>query len=100
MQAGNVGSLEPTNVNKLKLPVIALPEFSNSKGESLEKFIFAFESIIEKHLLSPYEKFIYLRGQLHNGPRALVDSLSPNEQTYKCAKDLLAEAFAFQLTQK
>ena len=46
------------NGNKLRLPVISLPIFSNNKDESLEKFLFNFESIISKHNLSECEKFI------------------------------------------
>ena len=88
------------NANKLKLPTVSLPEFSNEKGDSLEKFLFSFESIIGKHGLSEYEKFIYLKGQLHKGPLALINSLEPAEQTYDSAKSLLTQAFACPLTQK
>ena len=90
----------PLNINKLKLPTVSLPEYSNLKGESLEKFLFTFESIITKHGLSDYEKFIYLKGQLRKGPLSLVNSLEPAEQTYDSAKALLGQAFACPLTQK
>ena len=86
--------------NKLSLPTISMPIFSNDKSDSLEKFFFAFESIIGKHNLSEYEKFVYLQGQLRKGPHALVDSLDPINQTYDKAKQLLTDAFASPLTQK
>lgn len=85
--------------NKVKLPVIALPEFSNGKGESLEKFLYSFESIISKQNLSFYEKFVYLKGQLRRAPRTLIESLDNCDQTYDKAKRLLTEAFASPLTQ-
>ena len=86
--------------NKLKLPDVALPIFSNDKKDSLERFLYSFESIVDKHVLSSYEKFIYLKGQLRGSPRTLVESLSTNEQNYDKAKDLLTEAFASKVTQK
>lgn len=86
--------------NKLKLPTISLPEFSNDKKESLERFIYAFESIVNKHNLSEYEKFIYLKGQLRKGPLTLTNSLDSRHQTYQNAKELLFEAFGSALTQK
>ena len=86
--------------NKVKLPVISLPEFSNEKGESLEKFLYSFEAILNKHKLSPYEKFVYLKGQVRKAPFTLIDSLDISDQTYDNAKQLLAEAFASPLAQK
>ena len=86
--------------NKLKLPEIALPEYSNSKSCSLERFLYSFESINDKHSLSPYEKFVYLRGQLRGAPRILIDSLDSSEQSYDSAVELLTEAFASTITQK
>ena len=88
------------NRSKLKLPTVSMPVFSNDKNESLERFLHAFESIIKKHKLSDYEKFIYLKGQLNKGPKALVNSLDVNDQAYSIAKDLLIEAFASPVTQK
>ena len=86
--------------NKLKLPAVSLPEYSGEKSESLERFFHGFESILEKHPLSNYEKFLYLKGQLHKGPKALVSSLEPTEQTYESAKELLTKAFAYPVTQR
>lgn len=85
---------------KLKLPEVPLPEFSNAKFQSLEKFFYNFESIVNKHNISSYEKFVYLRNQLSKSPRVLVDSLDIQEQSYENAKELLEKAFASTLTQK
>ena len=54
IQIGNPGS-------KLKLPTIPLTEFKNAKGDDLQKFLQAFELVIDKHDPSQYEKFLYLR---------------------------------------
>ena len=86
--------------SKLKLPHIALPEFSHNKRDNFEKFIYGFESIISKLNLSDYERFMYLKNQLRGGPLALVNSLEVEQQTYESAKDLLTEAFASPPTQK
>ena len=80
----------PTRVN---LPQITLPTFGNLKEENLTKFLLSFESIIQKHNLSPYEKFIYLKNQLSGGPLALINSLEATRQQYDEAKTLLQEAF-------
>ena len=91
----------PFTVNtKLRLPEIPFPKFSNSIGEDFEKFIYSFESIINKHNLPSYEKFIYLRNQLSKAPRVLVDSLDIDEQTYETAKALLIRAFSSDVTRK
>ena len=103
----NVSTIEFTpldshdnNSNKIKLPQIQLPEFHDYKVQSLEIFLHSFESIISKHKLSSYEKFIYLKGQLKNSPRALVESLDSDEQSYETAIELLVQAFGSSLTQK
>lgn len=72
-------------VNKLKLPVVTLPEYSNSSVDSLEKFFYEFESIIDKHKLSSYEKFVYLKEQLHDSAKVLIDSMSATKQKYETA---------------
>ena len=81
---------EPKN---FELPKIPLPTFSNGKDEIFRKFISGFEAVINKHRLTSYEKFIYLRRQLDKGPKVLVDSLDVDQQLYETAKDLLSEAF-------
>lgn len=86
--------------HKLKLPEVPLPVFSSKKDESLKKFLRSFESIISKHNLSSYEKFIYLRSQLSGGPRVLIDSLDVDQQSYETAKTLLEQAFDCTLTAK
>ena len=60
-----LGNLEELlNSHKLTLPEVPLPEFGNEPGESLEKFLRLFESIIDKHKLTSQEKFMYLHWDL------------------------------------
>ena len=87
-------------LNQVKLPVISLPVFSNLKSESLERFFHGFEAIMEKQIISPYEKFMYLKGQLSKAPLALINSLDSTSQTYEAAKKLLCDAFASKLSQQ
>ena len=86
--------------NSVKLPTVPLPTFSNSRDDNLKKFFRSFESIIDKHCLNDYEKFVYLRGQLSGGPKTLIDSLDVDNQSYHKAKDLLEKAFDCKLTAK
>jgi len=86
--------------SKLNLPNLPLPEFSSAKTECLEKFLYGFESIVDKHNLGQYEKFIYLTKQLRGNALTLVQSLSAREQSYDIARDLLIQAFASPLNQK
>ena len=86
--------------SKLRLPEVPFPKFSNSAGDDFDKFIFSFESIIEKHNLPSYEKFIYLRNQLSKAPRVLIDSLDVDEQSYEVAKSLLIKAFSSDIVRK
>ena len=79
--------------NKLKLPNIPLPEFSNEKGDNIQKFFRAFEAIINKHNISGYEKFMLLKNQVSNAPRKLIESLDIDQQSYVNAKELLLQAF-------
>ena len=46
--------------NKLKLPELPLPSFSNNEGERLIQFFINFEAIIDKYDLSNFERYIYL----------------------------------------
>ena len=90
----SVGGNTPSLVqNKLKLPQVPLPEFSNRKGENLRNFFLSFESIIDKHRLSSFEKYVYLSKQLSNAPKILVDSLDIENKLYENAKELLEQAF-------
>ena len=92
--------VNPQTHKSLKLPEVALPQFSNEKDQCLDKFFHSFEGIIDKHSLSSYEKFVYLRNQLSKSPRVLIDSLDVKEQCYVKAKELLQKAFGSTLTQK
>jgi len=85
---------------KLKLPQVPLPTFSNANNESLRKFLRSLECILGKHNLTSYAKFVYLRNQLSDGPRALVDSLDVEEQSYEVAKTLLEKAFDNKIVAK
>jgi hypothetical protein len=49
---------------RLQLPEVALLTYSNRKEKNLEKFFYNFESIVGRHLLSDYEKFLYIKNQL------------------------------------
>ena len=85
---------------KLKLPNVPLPTFSNEKGEYITKFFKSFEAIVDKHNLSDYEKYLYLKNQLSKAPLKLVESLDVDKQSYVTAKTLLNEAFDATLTGK
>ena len=60
--------------NRLKLPQVPMPEFSNAKGENFQKFIQGFEAIVNQHNLSDYAQFVYLGKQLSGAPKILIDS--------------------------
>ena len=90
----------PNNSSKLRLPAVDLPTFSGDKSDNLEKFFHSLESMLSKHPLSEYEKYVYLVNQLRNAPKLLVNSLDIGDQTYIKAKELLEQAFASPLTQK
>lgn len=47
--------------NQLKLPQIPLPSYNHREGESLERFLTEFETIMSKFSLSAYERFIFLK---------------------------------------
>ena len=86
--------------NKLKLPEIPLPTYSNLKDETLNQFLSNFESIINKYSLSEYEKFVFLKRQLNAEPLTLINSLTGSDQSYAKAVVLLREAFADLTTQQ
>ena len=101
-----VGNVSPesnssqSHSNKLRLPEVPLPEFSNGTGECLQSFFVKFESIVSQHRLSSYEKFMYLKRQLKNEPLLMIDSLDASSQNYESAKELLSDAFENSITQK
>lgn len=85
---------------RLKLPEVPLPYYSNDKGETLDYFLKAFESVIDKYSLSTYEKFILLKRQLKGAPLTLINSLGISEQSFEHARDLLEKAFSSETTKK
>ena len=99
VQSANVSS-ETGVKNKLKLPEIPLPTFSNKEGENLIQFFLNFESIILKYTLSDYERFIYLEKQLFGDALTLIKSLTGSKRSYATAKDLLNRAFARPIKRK
>ena len=94
------GDNNPVRSSILKLPEMPLPKFSNEKGESLTNFISSFEGVINKHNLSTYEKFVYLKRQLSGEPLILISSLEESKQSYENGTDLLKKAFACEFSQK
>ena len=100
MLEDNQRSVPHTDRTSLKLPKVPLPTFQNAINENLKKFLRSFESIVNKHNLTSYEKFIYLKNQLAGGPRTLVDSLDVEKQNYETAKQLLEKAFDCKQTAK
>ena len=88
------------NSKSLKLPYVELPQFSNLKGDNLSDFFRSFEAIMAKHNISEYEKFVLLKKQVSGGARALVDSLQPEQQEFKFAKELLSTAFDSTISSK
>lgn len=85
---------------KLKAPIAPLPTFSGEPTESLERFLNAFEAVVDKYSYSPYEKFIILRKQTLGRARILLNSIEATKESYDDAKDLLKEAFASPIVQK
>ena len=79
--------------NNLKLPHVPLPEFSNKKGDNIQKFFRSFEAMIDKHKLTGFEKYMFLRKQLSDAPKNLIESLDVDQQSYVNAKQLLLQAF-------
>lgn len=86
--------------NKLKLPELPLPTYSNSKNETLASFLNSFHSVIAVYNLSSYEKFVFLKKQLRAEPLLLVQSLDISSQSYESAVELLTRAFASDISQK
>ena len=82
-----------SNHSSLQLPKVNLPKFNNPKVQDLTKFFKEFESIINKHNISSYEKFIHLKDCLDSSPRILIEGLDTTQQNYEEAKQLLQKAF-------
>ena len=100
VNSDNVPITDRTLSNRLKLPEVPLPEYSNGKSETLDYFLRTFTSIVEKHSLSSYEKFVLLKNQLKGEPLYLVNSLDVAEQSYENAESLLKRAFASEVCKK
>ena len=79
--------------NRLSLPKIPLPQFSNHETEDIQNFLKSFEYILEKQNLNSFEKFMYLRGQLSGSARAIIESIDMKDRSYESAKQLLIDAF-------
>lgn len=86
--------------NHLKPPIVPLPKYSGLEGESLERFLTSFETIINKYNLPSYEKFILLKQQISGRALTLIDSLESSKQSFEDAKNLLVEALASPISQK
>ena len=97
----NVGlsSITTADSTKAKLPKVDLPYFSGAIDE-FDRFMTTFDTLISKHGLTSYEKYIYLKGQLSGSPRLLIDSLPLNSLTYEAAKKLLNEAYCDKTLQQ
>ena len=85
-------------LQKLRLPEIPLPSYE--QGESLTQFFVNFEDILDKYVLSDYERFIYLEKQISGNPLKLIKSLTGAKRCYTEAKKLLEKAFARPIVQK
>jgi hypothetical protein len=93
-------NIAPPISNQIKLPNLPLPEYNHEPGASLELFFANFESIVNKHKLSEYEKFLLLTKQVHNEPLILLKSLLGGQQSYTEGKLLLQKAFGSKLNQQ
>ena len=96
---GNDPTTSSVTLTKAKLPQVELPTYSGSADE-YERFIASLEAIINKHRLSSYEKYVYLKKQLTGSPRVLIESLPLNDLTYESAKKLLSDAFCNKAVQQ
>ena len=79
--------------NRLSLPKIPLPHFSNHETDDIQNFIKSFEYILEKQNLNSFEKYMYLRGQLSGSARTIIDSIDLKDRSYENARQLLIDAF-------
>ena len=84
----------------LRQPVLPLPNFSGNYKEDLSKFLFEFESAIERYNYSEFDKLLLLKQQLSGRALVLVKSLSSDNLQYFAAKALLKTAFDSEQIQK
>ena len=77
----------------LQVPKAPLPTYSGKELESIEKFFYNFESVVEKYEnLTSYEKFILLQQQCEGSASILLSAMAKEKQSYTEAKTLLLEA--------
>ena len=88
------------SASRLKPETAPLPTYGGERDESLEKFIFSFENIVNAHQYSEFEKFLLLQKCMTGRASVLITSLEADNQSYADAKALLEQAFASPLTQK
>lgn len=79
---------------RLKPRVTPLPKYSGDLNESLEKFFYNFECVLQRVPYSEYEKFVLLKENLSGRALILIGSLEQSRQSYTEAKLLLEQAFA------
>ena len=89
-----------SSASRLKPETAPLPFYGGDRAESLEKFIFTFESITDSHNYSEFEKFLLLQKCMKGRAAIIIGSLEMDKQTYSDAKNLLESAFAAPLVQK
>ena len=78
----------------LKSPQAPLPIFNSEPGEDFQLFIRNFEETIGKYNYTSYDKFLLLKQQIKGKALFLIESLSPDSQTFDEAKTLLTSALA------
>jgi len=76
------------NLNKVKLPKLELPSFSNDVLE-LQAFWDQFNDSVDSSDLSDSTKFAYLKSLLKGDTWASIDGLSVTHTNYSNACDLL-----------
>ena len=100
--AGSGGSTAPAPnpCDKLKSPVVPLPTYGGEKHKSLHKFLYNFESAVDRFGHKDYNKFLLLQQQVTGRALALVSSLEQNKQSYVEAKKLLLDLLGSEEKQK
>ena len=83
----------------LKNPQLPLPTFSGKNNEDLSKFLFQFQSSVDRYKISDFDKLLLLKQQLSGRALCLIDSLEIVNQNYNSAVSLLEKAFLCKITQ-
>ena len=84
----------------LRSPVAPLPTYSSGEDEDLQRFFTEFESTINKHNYSDYDKLLLLKQQVSGRALSLIKSIEPENLGYSSAKELLMSALASPETVK